>query len=49
MKISCSENLIGLLHTITKYCSKNSKKISETYFGLFQTAMKEFFAEIVNG
>ena len=49
MKISCSENLIGCLIQSQNIAVKIVKKILETYLGLFQTAMKEFFAEIVNG
>ena len=44
-----SENLISLLQTILKYCSKNYYKISKTYLGLCQTIMREFFPKIIKG
>ena len=44
-KNRCSENVISVLQTIKKYCSKIVRKISEAYLGLCQTAIAELFCE----
>ena len=45
-KNSSPKNLIGLIQTIRKYCSKDYKKgISEVYLGLCRKAIVKLFCE----
>ena len=50
LKNSYSENLISLLQTIKKYCSRDGKKNIRAIFRIMSNSYSgAFFAKIVNG